>query len=153
MKRFKRELLKKERKKRERETQVGRGLFSVHLVILHFKCQFSKSVKSSTFHIFFNLTYPVRETYPVRKSLSQNAPKFTQNRKTLVNEISREIWLCLKRGRDIGRKLKTMLSDFIPALIYGGKMVIITEIWMKNRLIPQYFKPLAMSPSIYICKL
>ena len=28
----------------------------VHLLILHFKCQFSKSIKSSTFHIFLTLT-------------------------------------------------------------------------------------------------
>ena len=31
-------------------------LFSVHLLILHFKFQFSKFIKSSTFHIFVNLT-------------------------------------------------------------------------------------------------
>lgn len=40
----------------------------------------------------------------------------------MVNEISREIWFCLKCGWDIGRKLKIMLSDFIFVLIYGGKM-------------------------------
>ena len=42
------------------EPQVGRGLFSVYVLILHFKFQFSKSIKSSTFHIFHNLTYPFR---------------------------------------------------------------------------------------------
>ena len=35
--------------------------------------------------------------------------KFTQNRLTVVNEISREIQRCLKRDRDIGRK--ALLSD------------------------------------------
>ena len=35
--------------------QVGRGLFGVHLLILHFKFQFSKSIKSWTFHILRNL--------------------------------------------------------------------------------------------------
>ena len=33
------------------------GLFGVHLLILQIKFQFSKSIKSSTFHIFLNLTY------------------------------------------------------------------------------------------------
>ena len=45
----------------KREPQVGRGLFGVHLLILQFKFQFSKSIKSSTFHIFLNLTYPLRK--------------------------------------------------------------------------------------------
>ena len=40
----------------KREPQVGTGLFGVHLLIIHFKFQFSKSIKSSTFHIFLNLT-------------------------------------------------------------------------------------------------
>ena len=57
-------------KKNKRESQVGRGLFDVHLLIPHFKFQFSKSVKSSTFHIFLNLTYPVSKI-----SLSQNTQK------------------------------------------------------------------------------
>ena len=35
--------------------------------------------------------------------------KFTQNRLTVVNEISREIKRCLKHDRDIGRK--AVLSD------------------------------------------
>ena len=29
--------------------------FGVHLLILHLKFQFTKSIKSSTFHIFLNL--------------------------------------------------------------------------------------------------
>ena len=33
------------------------GLFGVHLLILQIKFQFSKCIKSSTFHIFLNLTY------------------------------------------------------------------------------------------------
>ena len=41
----------------KRVPQVGRGLFGVHLLILHFKFQFFKSIKSSTFHFFPNLTY------------------------------------------------------------------------------------------------
>ena len=68
---------------REREPQVGRGLVGVYLLLLHFKFQFSKSIKSSTFYISLNLTYPLRNI-----SLSQNAQKFTKNRQTVVNEIS-----------------------------------------------------------------
>ena len=41
---------------KKREPQVGRGLFGVHLLIFHFKLQLSKSIKSSAFHIFHNLT-------------------------------------------------------------------------------------------------
>ena len=60
------------------------------LLILHFKFQFSKSIKSSTFHIFLNLTYPLRQniSFPKCPKITQ---KFTQNRQTVVNEISREI--------------------------------------------------------------
>ena len=45
----------------KREPQVGRGLFGIRLLILHFKFQLSKSIKSSTSHIFLNLTYPLRK--------------------------------------------------------------------------------------------
>ena len=48
---------------RKREPQVARRLFGIRLLILHFKFQFSKSIKSSTFHIFHNLTYPLRKKY------------------------------------------------------------------------------------------
>ena len=58
-----------EKEKEKKKPQVGRGLFGVHLLILHFKFQFSKSIKSSTFHIFLNLTYPEKI------SLSRNAQK------------------------------------------------------------------------------
>ena len=34
----------------EREPQVGRGMFGVHPLILHFQFQFSKSIKLLTFH-------------------------------------------------------------------------------------------------------
>ena len=74
----------------KREPQVGGGLFCIRLLILHFKFQFTKSIKSSTFHISPNLTYPLRKNIPF-----QNRPKitqkFTQNRVTVVNVISREI--------------------------------------------------------------
>ena len=74
----------------QKEPQVGRGLFSIRLLILHFKFQVSKSIKSSTFHIFFNLIYPLRKniSFPKCPKITQ---KFTQNRQTVVNEISREI--------------------------------------------------------------
>ena len=59
---------------RKREPQVARGLFGIRLLILHFKFQFSKSIKYSTFHICLNLTYPLRKI-----SLSQNAQKSPKN--------------------------------------------------------------------------
>ena len=57
----------------KREPQVG-SLFGIRLLILHFKFQFSKSIKSSTFHIFLNLTYPLRKKYLFPK-MSKNHPK------------------------------------------------------------------------------
>ena len=103
----------------QKESQVGRGLFGIRVLILHFKFQFSKSVKSSTFHIFLNLTYPLRKnlSFPKHLKITQ---KFTQNCQIVDNVISIGIWRRLKRDRDIGRK--TVLSDvktaftFTPAL-------------------------------------
>ena len=60
---------------RKREPQVTRGLFGVRLLILHFKFQFFKSIKSSTFHVFLNLTYPFRK----KIFLSPNAQKSPKN--------------------------------------------------------------------------
>ena len=56
------------------EPQVGRRLFGIHLLILHFKFQFSKSIKSLIFHIFLNLTYSLRKKYLFLK-MSKNHPK------------------------------------------------------------------------------
>ena len=63
------------------------GLFGIRLLILQFNFQFSKSIKSSTFHIFLNLTYPLRKniSFPKHPKITQ---KFTQNRQIVVNEIS-----------------------------------------------------------------
>ena len=74
----------------KREPLVARGLFGIRLLILHCKFQFSKSIKSLTFHIFLNLTHPLRKniSFPKRSKITQ---KFTQNRQTVVNEMSREI--------------------------------------------------------------
>ena len=87
----------------QKESQVGRGLFGIRVLILHFKFQFSKSVKSSTFHIFLNLTYPLRKnlSFPKHLKITQ---KFTQNCQIVDNVISIGIWRRLKRDRDIGRK-------------------------------------------------
>ena len=103
----------------QKEPQVGRGLFGIRVLILHFKFQFSKSVKSSTFHIFLNLTYPLRKnlSFPKHLKITQ---KCTQNCQIVDNVISIGIWRRLKRDRDIGRK--AVLSDvktaftFTPAL-------------------------------------
>ena len=59
---------------RKREPQVARGLFGIRLLILHFKFQFSNSIKSSTFHIFLNLTYPLRKKYLFPK-MPKKSPK------------------------------------------------------------------------------
>ena len=69
---------------------VGRGLFGIRLLILHFKFQFVKSIKSSTSHISLNLTYPLRKNISFQKC-PKITVKFTQNRLKVVNEISREI--------------------------------------------------------------
>ena len=58
----------------EKEPQVHRGLFGVRLLILHFKFQFSKPTLSLTFHLFLNLTYPLR-----KKSHSKNVQKAPKN--------------------------------------------------------------------------
>ena len=52
------------------EPEVDRGLFGIRLLVLHFKFQFFKSIKSSTFPIFLNLTYPLR-----KKCLPPKMPK------------------------------------------------------------------------------
>ena len=54
--------------------QVGRGLFGIRLLIPHFKFRFFKSIKSSTFHIFLSLAYPLRKKYVFRK-MPKNHPK------------------------------------------------------------------------------
>ena len=93
---------------KKREPQIGRGLFGVHLLILHFRFQFSKSIKTSTFHTFLSLTYPFRKniSYPKCPKITQI---FTQNCQTVVNKITRGIWRCLKCYRDIVGK--AVLSD------------------------------------------
>ena len=87
----------------KREPQVGSGLFGIRLLILHFKFQFTKSIKSSTFHIPLILIYPLRKHISFQKC-PKNTQKFTQNRLTVVNVMSIEIQRCLKRDRDVGRK-------------------------------------------------
>ena len=65
------------------EPQVGRGLFGVHLLILHFKFQFSESIKSLTFHIFLNLTSPLRKSISFPKC-PENTQKFTKSRQRVA---------------------------------------------------------------------
>ena len=55
------------------EPQVGRGLFGIRLLILHFKFQFSRPIKSLIFHIFPNSTYSLRKKYLFPK-MSKNHP-------------------------------------------------------------------------------
>ena len=77
-------------------------------------------MKSSTFHMFLDLTYPLRKNISFQQC-PKITQKFIQNRQTVVNEISLRIWRCLKRDRDTGRKavlndVKTAFT-FTPALI------------------------------------
>ena len=58
----------------KREPQVGSGLFGIRLLMLHFKFQFTKSIKSATFQISLNLTYPLRKKYLFPK-MPKNHPK------------------------------------------------------------------------------
>ena len=90
----------------KRGPQVCRGLFRVHLLILYFEFQFSKSIKSSTFHIFLNLKYPVSKSISFPNCTKKNYPKIYTKPQTAVNEISIGIWHCLKRDRD-----KAVLGD------------------------------------------
>ena len=57
----------------QKEPQVGRGLFGIRLLILHYKFQFSKSIKSSIFLIFLNLTYSLRKNISFQNV--QKSPK------------------------------------------------------------------------------
>ena len=60
---------------RKRESLVARGLFGIRLLILHFKFQFSKSIKIFNISHFpqFNLSFEKKI------SLSQNAQKSPKN--------------------------------------------------------------------------
>ena len=73
----------------KRESQVGSGLFGIRLLILHFKFQFTKSIKSSTFHISLDLTYPLRKNISFQR-YPKITQKFSQNRLTVANVMSRE---------------------------------------------------------------
>ena len=103
----------------KKERQVGRGLFGVRLLILHFKFQFSKSIKSSTFPIFLNLTYPLRKNISFPKCPKITAPKiYTKTAKHwFMFYWNRGIWRCLKRARDSGTK--AMLSDVKTVFKYA----------------------------------
>ena len=89
----------------KREPQVGSGLFGIRLLILHYKFQFSKSIKSSTFHISlrqFNLPFEKKYLFP---KMPKNHPNIYTKPPNRRNVMSREIQRCLKRDRrDIGRK-------------------------------------------------
>ena len=74
----------------KREPRVGSRLFGTRILILHFKFQFTKSIKSSTFHISLNLTYPLGKNSSFQKC-PKITQKFTQNHLTVVNVISIEI--------------------------------------------------------------
>ena len=118
----------------QKESQVGRGLFGIRVLILHFKFQFSKSVKSSTFHIFLNLTYPLRKnlSFPKHLKITQ---KFTQNCQIVDNVLSIGIWRRLKRDRDIGRK--AVLSDVKTAFTFTPALNFPPPFWRRVYYLPK----------------
>ena len=81
-----------------REPQVGRGLFGIRLLIPHFKFQFSKSIKSSTFHIFLISTNPLRKKYVFPKIYRKppNSSYGYKHRADKTNLIAR---LVLRQGQ------------------------------------------------------
>ena len=106
----------------QKEPQVGRGLFGIRPLILHFKFQFSKPMKSSTVSYFprFNLSFEKKYHFPKMPKNHPNVYTKLPNI-TVVNEIGRETKSCMKCDQDIGRKavlsgVKTAFT-FIPALM------------------------------------
>ena len=121
---------------KKREPQVGRGLFGVHLLILHFKFQFFKSIISSTFHIYLNLNYPFRKKYLFPKMHEKDHPKIYTKPQTPVNEISIGIWRCLKPDRDNlqkGRVRRRQNSLHVYPTLTVKRAVIIRHIFSLNR--------------------
>ena len=58
---------------KKKHLQVGGGLFGVHRLILFLKFKFSKSIKSSTFHIFLGFTaYPFPKCPEITQKIAQN---------------------------------------------------------------------------------
>ena len=98
----------------KREPQVGRGLFGIRLLILHFKFQFSKAIKSSTFHTFLNLTYPLRKNMSFPKCARKTSKNLHKTAKQWLMKINRKIKRRLKSDRDIGRK--AVLTDVKKSL-------------------------------------
>ena len=93
----------------KREPQVGSGLYpsinsSLQIAIFQIHQIFNIS-----YFLQFNLSIEKNSSFPKCPKITQ---KCTQNRQTVVMAISIEIQRCLKRDRDIGRKV--VLSDVIP---------------------------------------
>ena len=61
----------------KREPQVGRGLFGIRVLILHFKIQFSKSITANIQHFIFSsiLTYPLKKTLFFPEMSKKDHPK------------------------------------------------------------------------------
>ena len=77
--------------------------------------------------IFNNSYFPQFYLSVLRKIISflkcpKTTQKFTQNRQTVVMVISIEIWRCLKRERDIGRKV--MLRDVKTAFTCTPALIV-----------------------------
>ena len=125
----------------KREPQVGSPNFGIRLLILHFKFQFTKSLKSSTLPISLNLTYPLRKNISFQKC-PKITHKFTQRRLTVVNVMSIEILRSLKRDRDIWQKgLKPRQNSLhvYPRLkAYRTGYQTIPRLVLKNSGLPKF---------------
>ena len=76
---------KKKKKRSNGEPQVGRGLFGVHLLILHLKIFQIHEIFNISYFPQFNLSFE-------KKYLCLKVTQtFAQNSQTVVNEISRQI--------------------------------------------------------------
>ena len=97
----------------EKEPQVHRGPFGVRLLFLHFKLQFSNSIKSSKLISYFpqfNLSFEKKISFKKCPKITKNLQK---NHKTLVNVLRGGIWCCLKHERDIGTKVTLQQNKLV----------------------------------------
>ena len=94
------------------EPRVGKGLFGIRLLILHYKFQFSKSIKSSVFRIFLNLTHSLGKI-----SLSQNAQRSQKGRvKRCQNSL--QVYPRLKSVTFLSRLSRQLCILCIPSHIF-----------------------------------
>ena len=93
------------------EPRVGKGLFGIRLLI-HYKFQFSKSIKSSVFRIFLNLIHSLGKI-----SLSQNAQR-SQKGRVMRCQNSLQVYPRLKSVTFLSRLSRQLCILCIPSHIF-----------------------------------